>query len=113
MFSKLTLLTIGLFAELSVSAQQIPRAPDGKPNFQGIWQAQSRAAYGLEDHAAKNGMPGGRSVVDTGEIPYQPAALAKKVENFKNRKTADPLGKCFFPGVPRIMYMELPFQIFQ
>ncbi|MEP6962807.1 MAG: hypothetical protein ABI995_12065, partial [Acidobacteriota bacterium] len=32
---------------------------------------------------------------------------------FVNRKTADPLAKCFLPGVPRIMYMEYPFQIFQ
>ena len=34
-------------------------------------------------------------------------------ENFANRQTADPLAKCYMPGVPRIMYMEFPFQIFQ
>ncbi len=27
--------------------------------------------------------------------------------------TADPLNSCYLPGVPRIMYMEHPFQIFQ
>ncbi len=58
-------------------------------------------------------MPAGKGVVEGGEIPYQPWAAAKKLENFTNRQTADPLGKCYFPGVPRIMYMEFPFQIFQ
>ena len=58
-------------------------------------------------------MPAGKGVVEGGEIPYQPWAAAKKLENFTNRQTADPVGKCYFPGVPRIMYMEFPFQIFQ
>jgi hypothetical protein len=91
----------------------IPRTPDGKPNLQGIWQVRNRAAYNLEDHAARHGMPAGRSVVEGGEIPYQPWAAARRVENYVNRKTADPLSKCYMPGVPRIMYMEFPFQIFQ
>ena len=95
------------------SAQQIPRTADGKPNLQGIWQARSRAAYDLQDHSAKQGMPAGKGVVEGVEIPYQPAAAAKKLENFANRQKADPLGKCYLPGVPRIMYMEFPFQIFQ
>ncbi len=57
--------------------------------------------------------PPGRSVVEGGTIPYQPWAAAKKRENFANRATADPLAECYMPGVPRIMYMEFPFQIFQ
>jgi hypothetical protein len=91
----------------------LPRTPDGKPNLQGIWQVRNRAAYDLEDHAAKDGMPAGRGVVEGGEIPYQPWAAAKKLENFANRKTADPLANCYMPGIPRIMYMEFPFHIFQ
>src|SRR5580658_5488278 len=94
-------------------AGSLPRTADGKPNFQGIWQVRSRAAYDLLDHSAREGMPAGKSVVAGGEIPYQPWAAAKKVENYVNRGKADPLGQCFFPGVPRIMYMEYPFQIFQ
>jgi hypothetical protein len=86
---------------------------DVKPNLQGIWQVRSRAAYDLLDHSAKLGMPAGKSVVEGGAIPYQPWAAAKKLENFTNRQTADPLAKCYMPGVPRIMYMEYPFQIFQ
>ena len=46
-------------------------------------------------------------------IPYQPWAAAKKAQNFRNRQTADPLSKCYMPGVPRIMYLDFPFQIFQ
>ena len=107
----LSLMLLGALC-LPASAQ-LPRTPDGKPNFQGIWQVRGRAAYDLQDHAASYGMPAGKGVVEGGEIPYLPAALAKKRQNFANRKTADPLGKCYFPGVPRIMYQELPFQIFQ
>src|SRR5579862_1818493 len=103
------LYVFGVFA----SAQQVPRTADGKPNLQGIWQVRGGAAYDLQAHAAKDGMPAGVSVVDTGTIPYQPAAAAKKIENYANRKAADPLGHCFLPGVPRIMYMEYPFEIFQ
>jgi len=106
------LLLVVLFAGLT-PAQQIQRTADGKPNFQGIWQVRNRAAYDLQDHAARHGMPAGKGVVEGGVIPYQPWAAAKKLENFANRQTADPLAKCFFPGVPRIMYMEFPFQIFQ
>ena len=91
----------------------LPRTADGKPDLQGIWQAGSKAAYDLQDHAARQGMPPGKGVVEGGEIPYQPWAAAKKVQNFANRATADPLGKCYFPGFPRIMYLEFPFQIFQ
>ena len=95
------------------AARTIPRTPDGKPDLQGIWQVRSRAAYDLEDHAARYGMPAGRSVVEGDVIPYQPWAAAKKRENFEQRATADPLAQCYLPGVPRIMYMEFPFQIFQ
>ena len=91
----------------------IPRTADGKPNLQGIWQVRNRASYDLQDHAARHRMPAGRGVVEGGEIPYQPWAAKKKAENFAQRETLDPLNSCFIPGVPRIMYMEWPFQIFQ
>ena len=58
-------------------------------------------------------MPAGQGVVEGNEIPYQPWALAKQKENFASRATADPETKCYLPGVPRIMYMPLPFQIVQ
>ena len=102
-----------LVVAAATNAQTLPRTPDGKPDLQGIWQAESRAAYGLEYHEAKHLMPAGPSVVDGGEIPYLPAARAQQRMNFENRATADPLNHCYLPGVPRIMYLEHPFQIFQ
>ena len=105
---------MALVAAGATSAQPLPRTPDGKPDLQGIWQAHSRAAYGLEYHDSKHLMPAGPSVVDGGEmIPYLPAAREQQRQNFENRATADPLNRCYMPGVPRIMYLEHPFQIFQ
>ncbi len=108
-------LTSALIAapERTPAPQPLPRTADGKPDLEGIWQASSTAAADLEDHAARFNMLAGRSVVAGAEIPYQPWAAAKKAENFQNRQTADPLSKCFLPGVPRIMYLDFPFQIFQ
>ena len=47
-----------------------------------------------------------------GKIPYLPAALARRQENFKNR-AKDPIAYCWKPGVPRITYVPFPFQITQ
>lgn len=102
------LATGGAFAQAP-----IPRTAEGRPDLQGIWQVRNRAAYGLEAHGASYGILPGPSVVDGGEIPYQAAALEQRNANFENRATADPLSNCYLPGVPRIMYMEHPFQIFQ
>ncbi len=95
------------------SQQSVPRTAEGKPNFEGIWQASGSEAADLQDHAARFNMPAGRSVVAGGVIPYQQWAAAKKAENFENRAKADPLAQCYIPGVPRIMYLDFPFQIFQ
>jgi hypothetical protein len=98
----------------TAAAQKVPRKADGKPDLEGIWQASGTAAADLQDHAARLNMPAGRSVITGGgAIPYQAWAAAKKAENFQNRQTADPLGKCYIPGVPRVMYLDFPFQIFQ
>ena len=77
-----------------------PRTPDGQPDLQGIWQVLNTAAWDIQDHGASLGVPAGQGVVEGNEIPYQPAALAKKQENFKNRATLDPETKCYLPGVP-------------
>jgi hypothetical protein len=89
------------------------RTSDGKPNLQGIWQVLNTAAWDIQDHSARLGVPAGQGIVVGNEIPYTPAALAKKRQNFENRATADPESKGYLPGVPRIMYMPFPFQIFQ
>ena len=94
----------------------------GKPDISGIWEAMSAAAFNVEDHAATFGpvaalgaqgaVPPGFGVVK-GQIPYLPAALAQRDENYKNRLSADPEVKCYRAGVPRATYMPQPFQILQ
>src|ERR1700737_1912022 len=76
------------------SGYKAPRTADGKPNLNGIWQAVGTAHWDLQGHAARPGplfqlgavgaIPAGQGVVEGGEIPYKPAAAAKKKENFDN-----------------------------
>jgi hypothetical protein len=104
-------------------AAGIPRMPDGKPNFTGLWQSLGTAYWDIRDHSAQAGAfyqlgatgaePAGQGIVEAGDIPYKPEAAAKQKENFKNRLTQDPEVKCFMPGVPRGTYMPFPFQIIQ
>jgi hypothetical protein len=119
-----------LFAAMPGRAQtparatpQIPRMPDGKPNFTGLWQALGTADWDIRDHNAHAGpffqlgatgaMPAGQGIVEGGEIPYTPAAAAQQKENLKNRMKLDPEIKCYMPGIPRANYMPFPFQIIQ
>jgi len=81
------------------AAARVPRTADGKPNLNGIWQAMVGSNWNLEDHGASAGpffqegavgaIPAGQSIVDGGDIPYTPAALAKRNENARNRLTQD------------------------
>jgi hypothetical protein len=102
-----------LVAQERAGGRAIPRTADGKPNLQGIWKASSGAAVDLLDHAATANAPAGKGAVEGNSIPYQPWAAKKRVENFAARATADPLANCYMPGVPRIMYLDYPFHIFQ
>ena len=98
------------------AAPAIPRTADGKPDFSGIWQVLDNSTNGnVEPHSASYGVRAGQgAIVDPadGKIPYLPAALAKRKENFKNRDQ-DPVAYCWKPGVPRITYIPFPFQITQ
>ena len=101
----------------------IPRTPEGDPDFNGIWQALGTAHWDLEDHAARQGpvprlgalgaIPAGRSVIVGGTIPYQDAALATRAENRADWLARDPAVKCYMPGIPRATYMPFPFQFVQ
>ena len=96
------------------AAAQIPRAADGKPNFNGVWQVLNSAAADIEDHDGQLGIPPGLGVVEGGAIPYQPQALAKRQENRTKQAASDPTERnCFLPGVPRVTYMPYPFEIVQ
>ena len=94
-----------------------PRTTFGQPDLQGIWQVlNTSAAFDVEPHTASWGVPAGLGVIvdpPGGMIPYQPSALAKRKENFQNRDAADPLAKCYKPGVPRLTYLPFPLQIVQ
>ena len=115
----------------AAAARNIPRTRgDGKPDLNGIWQVLVTSTnWNIEDHGAAPGpffqegavgaIPAGQSVVDqdnpqaSHDIPYTPAALAKRNENARNRLTLDPEVKCYMPGIPRANYMPYPFQIVQ
>ncbi|MGH9256399.1 MAG: hypothetical protein ACRD3C_17715 [Vicinamibacterales bacterium] len=107
---------IASFALLRVADQPVssPRTQDDRPNLNGIWQVLNTAAWDIQDHQAQLGVPAGQGAVEGNDIPYQPWALAKKLENSKNRLTADLTdARGFLPGVPRMMYMPFPLQIVQ
>ena len=115
-------LTTVAFAQ-APTAYKPPRAADGKPDLNGVWQALNTANWNLQDHAAAPGpvaalggafsIPGGQGVVEGNEIPYQAWAAKKKQENAENWWKLDPEVKCYLPGVPRATYMPYPFQIVQ
>jgi hypothetical protein len=117
-----------------VQVYRAPRLPGtAHPDLSGIWQAFVTANWSLEDHGADAGpfpttlgmwgaQPPGQSIVEGGEIPYRPEALAKREANFARRlevdpdnlnTVGDPEAKCYLPGVPRATYMPFPFQIIQ
>ena len=99
-----------------------PRAWDGHPDLNGVWQSIGTAHWDIQDHPASAGpsefgaigaVPPGQGVVVGNEIPYQPWALEQKQRNFQNRYADDPEVKCYMPGVPRATYLPYPFQIIQ
>ena len=90
-----------------------PRTADGKPDLSGIWQVMNTANRNIQDHTAEKGVPAGQGIVEGNELPYTPAAAAKKKSNYDNRASADPETKCYLPGVPRATYLPFPFQIVQ
>ena len=121
----------------TTTTYRAPRAPGNRPDFNGIWQVLNTANYDIEAHVARPAMalrpgpfgpvpaapvlalgavgavPGGMGVVEGGELPYRPEALAQRKENQENWVTRDPEIKCYLPGVPRATYMPYPFQIIQ
>ena len=106
-------VTIPVAGQEAASGAAIPRTAAGKPDFSGFWEVLSKADENIEAHSAGRGISASIGVVEGGELPYQPAALKQRKQNFAARKTADTEAKCFLPGVPRIMYEQHPFQIVQ
>src|ERR1700722_19831661 len=96
----------GVFAQSK--GYSAPRLADGKPDLNGIWEVHGKVDADLE------GKVGGKNIIvdpPDGKIPYKPEALAKKKELFAKRATADPITKCWMPGIPRLIYSPYPFRI--
>jgi hypothetical protein len=134
-FVAATLLVAPLVAQSP--AYRAPRAEDGHPDLNGIWQVLNEANYDLEGHNARPAMavrpgpygpvpaaavlalgavgavPPSLGVVEGGEIPYKPEARKQKEENQQNWLSRDPEIKCYLPGVPRATYIPQPFRIVQ
>jgi hypothetical protein len=109
------LLTLLAIAPLAANAAglRIPRLPNGKPDFSGIWQTTSAGEYDLEPHSARKDAPPSAGIVEGGKIPYLPKALEQRKKNFDTRLTNDPRLKCWTLGTPRGIYYPEPFQVLQ
>ena len=100
-------------------AAPVRRLADGKPDLSGFYNAEGRGAnYGLEEHAAWSGMPGGQGVIidpPDGKLPMQD--WARKVLALRQRPEYgydDPTAQCTqAAGVPRSFYVPSPFHILQ
>jgi hypothetical protein len=98
----------------TASSSSLPRTPEGKPDFSGIWQGLTTASWDIQDHSDGFGAPAGQGIVEGNDIPYKPDALAQRQKNFASRATDDLTeSSCFMPGVPRATYMPYPFEIVQ
>jgi len=116
-----------VLAVTTAGAQQQADRParvNGRPNFNGIWQALNTAYWNLEDHSAEAlkvwqlgaiaAIPPGQGVVrGGGPIPYKPEALKVRAQHRAQWPAGDPEAKCYMLGIPRATYHNLPFQIFQ
>ena len=88
--------------------------------MQGFWNAANNggAVFELQNHP--NGRrpffgPGKGAIVDPadGFIPYTAAAKAKAQDLFEHNLADEPELHCYESGVPKQMYVQFGFQIFQ
>jgi hypothetical protein len=98
----------------------VRRTPDGKPDLNGLYEPDAGGAnYGLEAHAASEAglTPPGRGVVvdpADGKLPFQPWARdEREYRNTPIRGYDDPTAHCFAAGVPRSIYVPVPFHVVQ
>ena len=105
MLSAIVAILGGLVVQVAGQEYRAPRGPDGKSDLNGIWQALNEANFDLEAHIARPAMalrpgpygpvpaapvlalgavgavPPSLGVVEGGEIPYRPEALARRQQN--------------------------------
>jgi hypothetical protein len=113
MLTGTVMLTLLSGAGSAVANEKLPRLPNGKPDFSGIWETTSAADDGLEPHGNRDDAPASAGIIEGHVIPYLPKALEERNRNFERRKTDDPRLKGWTLGTPRGIYFREPFQIFE
>ena len=62
----ISVMVTGTASQGQEQVTRAPRTPDGRPNFDGVWQANNEAHWDLEAHEARSGM-----VMQDGVYPYE------------------------------------------
>jgi hypothetical protein len=90
----------------------VPRAADGKPDFNGVWTSGGAERLGDLGDAPPRFTPA-PGLPRTEPIPYQPWAEAERQKYLDRRGIDDPIARCMMPGVPRTTGMPMPIQFVQ
>jgi hypothetical protein len=83
-----------------------PRNPDGTPNMNGAWNPiTANGSQNIEDFAGDAFLGRQISIIvdpPDGKVPYLPQWANKRQDNWDHY--IDPIGSCFYTGVPRQVY---------
>lgn len=117
----MTVASVSLFGALTAAAQapdaaavskQIPRTPEGKPDFSGFFNIPYVPNMAAGPQPRGSGTSGDVDRVSSGEsaVPYSDAG---KTAYLNHDAKDDPTANCWLPGVPRIMQSPYPAQFVQ
>ncbi len=107
--------TLPVLAQVGGAApvsKQIPRTPQGKPDFNGFFDIPYVPNMAAGAQPSGSGTTGTVDKVASGEstVPYTPAG---KTAYVNHDAKDDPTANCWLPGVPRIMQSPYPAQFVQ
>jgi hypothetical protein len=83
-----------LLTATQVSAQPVPRAPDGKPDLTGVYQPGSNIPGTWAEANKGRGVGGGGNARQGANPPYQPWAYEKVLEAWKRFNIDNPVARC-------------------